>query len=190
MTDANFDAPTELFDDITGDYSLDPTHTRLGFAVRHAMVTTVRGQFKEFTGSAHIDTTAPSDSTVRLSIAAGSIETGVSDRDAHLKGADFFDVETHPEISFASTAVAHDGAHTWTITGNLTIKGVAKPLTLTFEETGSAQDVYGNQRVGFEGAGVLQRSDWGLTYNAALETGGVLVSDKIKLDFDISAIKV
>jgi polyisoprenoid-binding protein YceI len=189
VTNASFDAPTTMLADITGDYTLDPTHTRLGFSVRHAMVTTVRGQFTAFTGSAHIDAATPANSSVSLTIQAGSVETGAADRDGHLKAGDFFDVENHPEITFASTAVDRDAAGTWTITGDLTIKGDAKPLVLTFDELGSSHDVFGFDRVGFEGAGVLSRSDWGLTYNAALETGGVLISDKVKLDFDVSAIK-
>jgi len=184
-----FDAATAAVDDIAGDYMLDVTHTRIGFSARHAMVTTVRGQFGEFEGSAHLDTTDPAASSAKVNIRAASISTGQADRDAHLRSADFFDVETFPEIGFVTTSVTRDAA-TWTVTGDLTIKGVTNPVTIEFESTGSARDPYGNLRVGFEGATSINRKDWGLTWNAALETGGVLVSEKIKLEFDVSAIAV
>src|SRR6476646_10626245 len=183
-----FDAPTSAVGDITGDYTIDQTHTRLGFSARHAMVTTVRGQFTDFAGTAHIDTANPAASKVALTIRTGSIDTGVADRDGHLRSGDFFDAEANPEITFVSTRVERDGDD-WTITGDLTIKGVAKPVTIAFDSTGSARDPFGNLRVGFEGATTINRKDWGLTWNAALETGGVLVSEKIKLEFDVSAIR-
>jgi polyisoprenoid-binding protein YceI len=184
-----FDAPTSTVADLTGEYTIDPAHTRLGFSARHAMVTTVRGSFKEFTGTAHIDAANPSASSVTLTIQAGSIDTGQADRDGHLVSADFFDVENNPTITFVSTKVDKVGDDTWAVTGDLTIKGSTKPVTIAFDETGSAQDPFGNVRVGFEGATSINRKDWGLTWNAALETGGVLVSEKIKLEFDVSAIK-
>lgn len=183
-----FDAPTHAVDNISGDYTIDPTHTRLGFSARHAMVTTVRGQFTDFSGTAHVDTANPANSSVTVTIQTASIDTGTEDRDGHLKSADFFDAENNPTITFVSTKVERDGAE-WEITGDLTIKGVAKPVTIVFEENGSAQDPFGNVRIGFEGQAAINRKDWDLTWNAALETGGVLVSEKIKLDFDISAIK-
>ena len=184
-----FDAPTSTVADLTGEYTIDPAHTRLGFSARHAMVTTVRGSFKEFTGTAHIDAANPSASSVTLTIQAGSIDTGQADRDGHLVSADFFDVENNPTITFVSTKVDKVDDDTWAVTGDLTIKGSTKPVTIAFDETGSAQDPFGNVRVGFEGATSINRKDWGLTWNAALETGGVLVSEKIKLEFDVSAIK-
>jgi polyisoprenoid-binding protein YceI len=183
-----FDAPTTAVEDITGAYAIDTTHTRLGFSARHAMVTTVRGGFKDFAGTATIDAADPSKSSVALTIRAGSVDTGVADRDGHLVSGDFFDAEAYPELTFSSTSVERDG-ETWSITGDLTIKDVTKPVTIVFEETGSAKDPFGNLRVGFEGATSISRKDWGLTWNAALETGGVLVSDKIKLEFDVSAIR-
>ena len=130
----------------------------------------------------------PANSRVELTIKTGSIDTGVADRDGHLKSGDFFDVENNPEITFVSTEVERDGDD-WAITGDLTIKDVTKPVTIEFEQTGSAKDPFGNIRVGFEGATAISRKDWGLTWNAALETGGVLVSEKIKLEFDVSAIR-
>lgn len=187
-TTESFDTPTTVLDDLSGDYTIDASHSRLGFTARHAMVTKVRGQFKEFSGTAHIDTADPSASTVSVTVQIASVDTGVADRDGHLASPDFFDAATYPEMAFASTAVSRDG-ETWTIAGDLTIKGVSKPVTIEFEETGSARDPFGNVRVGFEGGATINRKDWGLTWNAALETGGVLVSDKIKLEFDISAIR-
>lgn len=184
-----FDAPTNTVDDISGDYTIDATHTRLGFSVRHAMVTTVRGAFQEFSGTAHIDATNPSASSVSLSIVTASIDTGNADRDGHLATGDFFDAETNPEITFTSTSVERSDDAVWLITGDLTIKGVAKPVTIEFEPTGSARDPFGNLRVGFEGGTSINRKDWGLSYNAALETGGVLISEKVKLEFDVSAIR-
>ncbi len=188
MTTETFDAPTTHLDDISGDYTIDPSHSRLGFVARHAMVTKVRGEFGEFSGTAHIDASDPAKSSVNLTISTGSVSTGNPDRDGHLASADFFDAETHPALSFVSTHVTRDGDD-WSITGDLSIKGTAKPVTIVFEQTGSAQDPFGNTRVGFEGDVTVNRKDWGLTWNAALETGGVLVSEKVKLEFDISAIR-
>jgi len=188
MTNTDFDPATAVLQDITGDYTIDPAHTRLGFSARHAMVATVRGQFTDFTGTAHVDTADPAGYKVELSIVANSISTGQQQRDDHLRSGDFFESEEYPDITFVSTDVARDGDD-WTITGDLTIKGVTHSIAVPFEFTGSAQDPFGNTRIGFEGAATLNRKDWGLSWNAALETGGVLVSDKVKLQFDISAIK-
>jgi polyisoprenoid-binding protein YceI len=185
---STFDAPTTAIDDISGDYALDVTHSRLGFVARHAMVTKVRGQFSAFSGTATIDEATPANSKVDLSIEVASIESGTADRDGHLKSGDFFDAETYPNITFSSTEVSKSGSD-WTITGDLTIKDVTKPVTIEFEQTGSAVDPFGNTRVGFEGETTINRKDWGLSWNAALETGGVLVSEKIKLEFDVSAVK-
>ena len=175
-------------DTLSGDYTIDPAHSRLGFSARHAMVTTVRGEFGDLEGTAHIDAATPARSWVKLSLKTASVSTGQADRDGHLVSADFFDVENHPEITFVSTEVARDG-DTWTITGDLTIKAVSHPVTIDFEHGGVATDPFGNLRAGFEGSTSVSRKDWGLTWNAALETGGVLVSDKVKLDFDVSAIR-
>ncbi|MEO6021208.1 MAG: YceI family protein [Knoellia sp.] len=185
--DVATEATSNFVADIAGDYTLDPTHTRLGFSARHAMVTKVRGQFDEFEGTAHIDTATPANSKVNVTIQAASVTTGNEQRDGHLKTPDFFDIENFPTITFASTTVERDGDE-WDITGDLTINGVTKPVTIEFEETGSAKDPYGNTRIGFEGDTTITRTDWNLNFNAALETGGVLVSEKVKLEFDISAI--
>jgi polyisoprenoid-binding protein YceI len=185
----DFDAATTAVDDIAGAYTLDTSHTRLGFSARHAMVTTVRGSFPAFEGTATIDTADPAASSVSLTIDVAGIDTGNADRDGHLRSGDFFDAEQYPTITFTSTEVVREDASTWQITGDLTIKDVTKPVTIEFESTGSARDPFGNLRVGFEGATTINRKDWGLTWNAALETGGVLVSEKVKLEFDVSAIR-
>ena len=179
---------TTTLDDIAGDYAVDTSHSRLGFVARHAMVTKVRGQFTDFTATAHIDAEHPAASSVELRIDVASVSTGSPDRDGHLRSPDFFDVENFPAMTFRSTEVSRDDDQ-WTVTGDLTIKDVTRPVTIEFEETGSAVDPFGNTRAGFEGGVTVNRKDWGLTWNAALETGGVLVSEKIKLELDISAIK-
>ena len=181
------EATSVAVDDISGDYTIDASHTRIGFSARHAMVTKVRGHFDEFEGAAHVDTANPAASSVTVTINAASVTTGNEQRDGHLKTPDFFDVENYPQITFVSTNVERDGSE-WSITGDLTINGVTKSVTVPFEETGSAKDPFGNTRVGFEGGVTLDRTDWNLKFNATLETGGVLVSEKVKLELDISAI--
>jgi polyisoprenoid-binding protein YceI len=176
--------------DLTGDYDIDPAHSRLGFVVRHAMVTKVRGQFRTFSGNAHLDAANPQNSTAYVEIEMNSIDTGHEQRDGHLRGNDFFDVHTHAKATFQSTAVDKTGAETFRMTGELTIKGVTRPVTLDWEFTGSAQDPSGNLRAGFDGSATVNRKDWGIEWNAALETGGVLVSDKIGLELDVSAVRI
>ncbi|WP_405776799.1 YceI family protein [Streptomyces sp. NBC_00859] len=174
---------------LSGDYSIDPAHSAIGFTVRHAMVTNVRGTFTEHEGTLHLDGTDPAQSTAAIDIRIESVDTGMADRDGHLRGDDFFDAGQFPRMTFRSTRAEQLGGDAYRIVGDLTIKDVTKPLSIDLEFNGSATDVYGNQRVGFEGGAEILRSDWGLTWNAALETGGVMVSDKVKLSFDISAIK-
>jgi polyisoprenoid-binding protein YceI len=187
---SDFDAATSALADVTGDYTVDVAHTRIGVRARHAMVTTVRGAFTEFSGTAHLDTAHPIASSVDLRIATASIDTGTPDRDAHLRSADFLDVEQYPEMRFASTEVEQVDDEVYRVTGDLTIKDVTRSVSIDFTLTGSAQDPFGNTRVGFEGALAIKRSDWQLTWNAVLETGGVLVSDRVQIEFDVSAIKV
>ncbi|MFC8174413.1 YceI family protein [Streptomyces sp. NPDC057242] len=174
---------------LTGDYAIDPAHSSIGFTVRHAMVTNVRGGFAEHEGTLTLDGTDPGASTASIDVKIASVDTGIADRDAHLRGADFFDAERFPLMSFRSTRAEQLGGDKYRITGDLTIKDVTRPLSIDLEFNGTATDVYGNERVGFEGSAEILRSEWGLTWNAALETGGVMVSDKVKLTFDISAIK-
>jgi polyisoprenoid-binding protein YceI len=191
MTSYDFETtPTQAIEDLTGDYSLDVAHTRIGFTARHAMVTSVRGAFEEFEGTAHLDAADPSKSSATVKIKVASISTGQEQRDAHLRGPDFFDAETFPELTFVSTSAEQVDDDTYRLTGDLTVKDVTKPISIDFTYNGSAKDPYGNLRAGFEGRTTLNRKDWGLTWNAALETGGFLVSDKIKLEFDVSAVKL
>jgi polyisoprenoid-binding protein YceI len=175
--------------DLSGTYNLDPTHTRIGFVARHAMVTKVRGQFNEFVGSAVVDADDFAKSSVQLTIEGASIDTRNEQRDGHLRSNDFLALDEHPQITFISTGVEKTGDSSLELTGDLTIKGVTNTITVPFESEGAATDPYGNLRVGFEGSVVINRKDYGVTWNAALETGGVLVSDKITLEFEVSAIK-
>ncbi|MCL7381898.1 YceI family protein [Streptomyces sp. 35G-GA-8] len=174
---------------LTGEYTIDPAHSTISFTVRHAMVTNVRGAFTEHEGSLSLDGTNPAASSASIDVSIASVDTGMADRDGHLRSADFFDAETFPKMSFRSTSVEQLDTETYRLIGDLTIKDVTRPLTIDLEFNGSATDPYGNERVGFEGSATILRSEWGLTWNAALETGGVMVSDKVKLSFDISAIK-
>ena len=174
---------------LTGDYAIDPAHTTLGFTARHAMVTNVKGKFLDFTGTLHLDGSDPAKSTASFDVKMDSIDTGSADRDGHLKSADFFKTEEFPTMTFRSTSAEALGGDDYRVTGDLEILGTTKPITIDLEFNGAAKDPFGNERVGFEGKAEILRSDFGLTWNAALETGGVLVSEKIKLNFDISAIK-
>ena len=174
---------------LTGTYVLDPTHTRLGFTARHAMVTKVRGSFESFEGTATLDFEDPTKSSATVEFEIASVNTGNKQRDEHLRTNDVVDAPTFPKGRFVSTSVVDKGDGTYELTGDLTLKDVTKPVTLTWEQTGTAKDPFGNERVGFEGRGTINRKDWGIEYNAALETGGVLISDKINLEFDVSAVK-
>ncbi|SFS79834.1 YceI family protein [Saccharopolyspora flava] len=174
---------------LTGDYTIDPAHSRLGFVARHAMVTKVRGQFLDVEGQIHVDAENPANSSGTARMKTSSIDTGQQQRDEHLRTADFFDIDNHPEIVFTSTSVRPKDESTFTVTGDLDIKGNSKPVEFDLEYTGQAKDPFGDVRVGFEGSLQVNRKDWGLTWNAALETGGWLVSEKITIELDISAVK-
>lgn len=176
--------PTEL----TGTWDIDPTHTTIGFAVRHAMVATVRGHFAGFTGGATIDAEHPENSSAWLEIDPTTITTNNEMRDGHLKSVDFFEVETYPTITFRSTGAKADG-DTLVLTGDLTIRGVTSAVDVVWEFGGIARDPYGNTKAGFEGSATISRKEWGLTYNAALETGGVMIGDKVKLVLEVEAAK-
>jgi len=175
--------------DLSGDYFLDVAHTQLGFAARHAMVTKVRGRFEEFQGKAHLDMTHPERSTASVVIEARSIDTGNADRDAHLRSNDSLDMEQFPHITFDSTAIEKIDDEHYKMTGDLTVKGTTCAVTINFVFTGVAVDPFGNVRAGFEGTCTLNRKDWGVAWNAALETGGMLVSDKVNLEIEVSAVK-
>jgi polyisoprenoid-binding protein YceI len=191
-TETTATAPAAVNPDLaalTGDYTIDASHTTIGFVARHAMVTNVKGKFLDFSGSLHLDGTDPARSTASIDVKMDSIDTGSADRDGHLRSADFFKTDEFPTMTFRATGAEALGGDDYRITGDLSILGVTRPITIDLEFNGAAKDPFGNERVGFEGKAEILRSEWGLTWNAALETGGVLISDKIKLNFDISAIK-
>jgi polyisoprenoid-binding protein YceI len=191
MSASDFDVerPTGI-EDLSGDYQFDVAHTRIYFVARHAMVTSVRGHFHEFDGRLHLDAGDPAASTAEITVKVASLDTGQEQRDAHLRSPDFFDVETYPDMTFRSTEVAAVDEDTYRVTGDLMVRDQTRPVTLDVTFNGSAKDPFGNLRAGFEGRGVVNRKDWGLTWNAALETGGFMVSDKIRIEFDVSAVKL
>ena len=189
MTNPTTFTPATTLADLSGTYTLDSAHTRIGFVARHAMVTKVRGQFNDFEGSGVVDSSDFTKSTVTVIIQAASIDTRNEQRDAHLRSNDFLAMEEYPQITFTSTGIQQTGPTSVELTGDLTIRGVTNTVTIPFEFEGAATDPYGNLRVGFEGSVVINRKDYGVTWNVALETGGVLVSDKVTLEFEVSAIK-
>lgn len=176
------------YSDYTGTWTIDPAHTRLGFVARHAMVTKVRGFFEDVSGTIVIDAANPSGSTANVAVQLASVNTGSPDRDAHLRSPDFFDVDVNKEMTFASTTVKDDGDR-FVMVGDLSIKGVTRTIELELEPTGVVTDPFGMTRAGFEGQAELSRKEFGLTWNVALEAGGVLVSDKIRIQLDVAATK-
>ena len=174
---------------ITGTWTIDPTHTTLAFSARHAMVAKVRGRFAEFEGQFVLDGDNIAASTASLTIQAGSIDTRTPDRDAHLTSPDFLDVESFPTLTFVSTSARQAGPTTFVVTGDLTIKDVTKSVDITFEMLGVNGDPWGGTRIGFEGSTEISRKDFGLTWNVAIEGGGVLVGDKVKIELDVEGVK-
>jgi polyisoprenoid-binding protein YceI len=176
-------------DQLTGDYIIDPSHSRLGFQARHAMVTKVRGAFNDVEGTIHIDSAAPSKSSAQVTIQVSSIDTRNADRDAHLRSNDFLAMDENPVITFQSTSAEKVDEDHYRLAGDLMIRGVTRPVTIAFEFTGAVKDPWGNLRVGFEGDVVINRKDWGVSFNAPLEAGGVLVGERVTLEFDLSLVK-
>lgn len=183
-------AAVALKSELTGRYAVDPSHSRVGFVARHAMVSKVRGSFNEFEGAGYFDAEDPTQSSLELTIQAASIDTRSPDRDAHLRSNDFFDMDNYPEIRFVSTAVKQVDEAEYRITGDLTIKGATRPVTFEVTYNGDSVDPFGNRRIGLEGKSTINRKDWGVNWNAALEAGGVLVSENVTLEFEVAAIKV
>ncbi|WP_286954471.1 MULTISPECIES: YceI family protein [Corynebacterium] len=173
---------------LAGTWTLDPAHTYIGFIARHAMVTKVRGKFEDFEASFTVAENID-DSTAKATIKAASINTDNADRDNHVKSDDFFAVEKFPELTFVSTGFDVDAQGNGTVTGDLTIKGVTKPVTLDVEADGVAEDPFGNTRFGFEAKTKINRIDFGIDFNAPLKTGGVLLSEEIRIEIEGSAIK-
>jgi polyisoprenoid-binding protein YceI len=167
-------------------FTIDKTHSEAVFQVRH-LITKVRGRFTDVGGAVAFDEAAPERSTVAFTIQAASIDTGTPDRDAHLRSEDFFHAEKHPAITFASTAIRALGGNEYEVTGDLTMRGVTKRITLPVTYLGKAKDPWGNEKIGFETETTINRKDYGLTWNAALETGGFLVGDEVRISVSIQA---
>lgn len=175
---------------LTGVYSIDPVHSTIGFSVRHAMITNVHGKFTAFEGLLKLDGDRPTQSEVHVSVQTGSLDTGMPQRDGHVTSPDFLDSATFPLMTFRSTGVVDAGDGRFRVSGGLRIKDVELPLHIDLEFGGASQDPDGHHRVGFEGTATLKRSDWGVDWNTGLATGGVLISDKVKLTLDISAVQL
>lgn len=171
-----------------GTFSIDPAHARVGFVARHLMVSKVRGSFNEKSGTIVI-AEDPTQSTVEVSIVVTSVHTGVDARDNHLRSGDFFEAETFPTIEFKSTSLTPKGGNDFTLAGELTIKGKSLPVELDVEYEGVTVSPWGKQVIGFTATGEIDREEWGMTYNQALETGGVMISKKIKLELEIEAVR-
>ncbi|MGP2439533.1 YceI family protein [Streptomyces sp. JW3] len=174
---------------LTGEWTIDRPHSRIGFSVRHAMVTTVRGAFTDYESRLYFDGARPAESRAHLVIKVASVDTGVEQRDGHLVGRDFFDASRFPEMVFRSTSTVHEGGESFRMTGDLTIRDVTRPVELQLDYLGSVMDPFGYERAGFDGTTTIDRTEWGLVYNQRLEAGGAMVSEKIRLQFDISAIR-
>ncbi len=174
---------------MTDVYKLDPAHTTLGFAARHLMVTTVRGRFKEFDGEVVVENDDPTTAVASVTIKAASVDTGVDQRDDHLRSADFFEVERYPEITYRSTKVEPLGDNRYRVTGDLTIKGVAQPVVLDVQVEDSFVDPWGNQRVGVSASGKVRRTVWGLNWNLLLEAGRITVSEDIRLEVESALVR-
>lgn len=175
--------------ELTGDWTLDVANTRIGFVARHAMVSKVRGGFNEFEGSVHLDADNPAASSAQLTIQVASVDTRNAQRDEHLRTNEFFDVARFPQITYRSRSVTQLDDDHFEVIGDLTIKDVTKTIAVQWELTGVAVDPYGSLRVGFEGSATLNRTDYGVSFNAALEAGGVLVSEMVTLELDVEATR-
>lgn len=173
-------------------WQIDPNHSTVELAVKHMMFTTVRGRFKDVKGTIEVDEQNPANSTIDVEIAAASIDTGAPDRDTHLRSADFLDVESHPALTFRSKRVegafAKEG-DSFRITGDLTIRGTTKEVTLEGTYEGTGKDPWGGTRAGARATTKIDRRDWGLTWNQALETGGILVANDVRIELEVQAVK-
>ncbi|AOP53642.1 YceI family protein [Brevibacterium aurantiacum] len=174
---------------LTGTWVIDPAHTRLGFSSRHAMVSRIRGAFNTVEGKVVVDAEDLSKTEVTITIDVDSVDTRTPDRDAHLRSADFFDVENYPTITFKSTGVDEVEEGSYIVNGDLTIRDITRPVSVPLELLGIDHDQTGALRAGFEGKRRIDRRDWGVTWNTTLDSGGLLVSDKITLEFELSLIK-
>ena len=171
----------------TGIWTLDASHSEIGFTVRHAGISKVRGRFTDASAEARIGGSL-AEASLHATVKTASFDSGDANRDGHVKGPDFFDVETFPEMTFRATSVEGDGED-YTLTGDLTIRGITKPIELEVEFTGVAVDPFGATRAGFSAEAEISRKEFGLTWNAALEAGGLLVSDKVKINVEAALVK-
>jgi len=170
-------------------WSLDPTHSTLGFKVKHLMITNVSGSFKNFNAEVETDGTDFTTATIHLKAEIGSIDTNNGQRDGHLRSSDFFEAEKFPEMIFDSTKIEKVDEENYHVFGNLTMKGVTKPVKLNVEYSGVTKDPWGGERAGFTITGKINRTDWGINFNAVLETGGVMVSEDVKINSEIQLVK-
>ncbi|MNX16973.1 hypothetical protein D3C86_468490 [compost metagenome] len=170
-------------------WSIDSAHSRVGFAIKHMMISTVRGEFTQFDGEVDLNEQDPSRSTATGRVTVASIDTGNADRDNHLRTGDFFDAATYPTITFQSRRIESLGGERFRVTGDLTMHGVTKELSLDAELSPPAKDPWGKMRRGVSLTGALNRKDFGLTWNQALETGGVLVDEKVKLEIELEIVQ-
>lgn len=171
-------------------WALDPAHSELTFKVKHLMISNVKGEFKDFQVDMEVKGEDLRDADIKVKVDARSISTNNTDRDMHLRSADFFDVENHPEISFEATSVDQVEDDEYRMKGILTVKGVSKEIVLDVEFGGLMKDPYGNEKAGFSVRGKINRKEWGLNWNAALETGGVMVGDEVKLSAEVQLVKL
>ena len=170
-------------------WEIDSSHSGIHFSVRHMVVAKVRGQFARWSGTILAEDGDLARATANVIIDASSIDTGVADRDAHLKSPDFFDVTTYPELTFKSTGVEKQSAETLRVTGELTIRGVTREVVLEVEYAGRTKDPWGNERAGFTAKTAVDRKDFGLTWNQVLEAGGVMVGDRVTIELEVEAVK-
>ncbi len=169
-------------------WNLDPVHTHIGFSVKHMMVTTVRGQFRAYRGTVRLDPKDFARSSFEGEIDVASIDTGVADRDTHLRSNDFFDAPNHPKITFKSSRIEPKGGGEFVVHGDITIRGVTKPIALDVEFHGTSKNPYGKTVAGLTASGTVNRKDFGVSFNALLETGGVAVGEKVKLEVEVEAV--
>ncbi|MBC6700530.1 YceI family protein [Hymenobacter puniceus] len=170
-------------------WALDPMHSEVQFKVKHLVISTVTGSFKQFSGSATTEDDTFDNAQVQFTAQIDSIDTNQAQRDEHLKSAEFFDAATYPELSFVSTSFVKEGEGEYKLTGNLTLHGVTQPITLDVEYGGQAGDFYGNQKAGFEVSGKINRKDFGLTWSGITEAGSIVVSDDVKLQASLQFAK-
>jgi polyisoprenoid-binding protein YceI len=170
-------------------WNIDPTHSTVGFSVKHLMISTVRGRFSDYTATLTLDEAAAANSTLAVSINTASVDTRTEQRDNHLRSPDFFDVANHPALTFKSTKIQGDIGGAFSVHGDLTIRGTTRPVTLTATFEGAGKDPWGNERKAFTATGKINREEFGLTWNQALEAGGLLVSTDVKLELEVQFVR-